>query len=91
MDNELETRFKRIEGDIIKLFTCTDNTNVWQGKYGEKIDTIEKSIDKMALSIQALLDKPQKRWDGVVNSSITAIVGGIIGVILTTIFYKGGA
>lgn len=79
MEKEIETRFERNEEDIRKLFRCTDETNRWQGKYGEKIDNI-------ADSIKALLDKPQKRWDMVVASAISAVVGGGIGAAILSIF-----
>ena len=89
MDSETSSRFERIEEDIKKLFTCTDNSNVWQGKYGEKIETIEKGIDKMTISIQELLNKPQRRWETVIASAISAVVGGGIAAIIARLFYVG--
>lgn len=89
MDSETSSRFERIEEDIKKLFTCTDNSNVWQGKYGEKIENIEKAMETLNTSIKELLSKPQKRWEMVIASAISAVVGGAIAAIIARLFYVG--
>jgi len=43
----------------------------------------------MTISIQELLNKPQRRWEMVVASAISAIVGGAIAAIIARLFYVG--
>lgn len=89
MERDTETRFERVEEDIKKLFVRTDETNRWQGRYGEKIENIEKSISGLMVSMQTLLDKPQKRWDMVVASAISAVVGSVITGSISLVLFKG--
>jgi len=86
MEKDIETRFERIEEDVRKLFRCTDETNRWQGRFGEKIENMEKSLFAMTSDIKSLLEKPQRRWDSAVASAISAIVGGVIGVMIASVF-----
>jgi len=86
MDKEIETRFERNEEDIRKLFKCTDESNRFQGRVEVKIENIEKSLATMTADIKSLLEKPQRRWDTLVTVAITALVSGVIGVMIASVF-----
>ena len=86
MDKEIETRFERNEDDIRKLFKCTDESNRFQGRMEEKMTNIEKSIDSIVMDVKTLLGKPQRRWDTIVTVAITALVSGVIGVMIASVF-----
>ena len=86
MEKEIETRFERNEEDIRKLFKCTDESNRFQGRVEVKIENIEKSLATMTADIKSLLDKPQRRWDTLVTVAITALVRGVIGVMIASVF-----
>lgn len=63
---------------------------VWQGKYGEKIDKIEADISRITKSIDKLLEVPARRWDTIVTVAITALVSCVIGAIVTAYIARGG-
>jgi hypothetical protein len=52
--------------DIEELFKRTNDSGKWQAKYGEKIEKIEKLVEK-------LTEAPAKRWDNIVTSVIIGI------------------
>ena len=80
-------RIERIESDIQVLYERTNETKIWQATYGEKISNIENNVKKMTESIEVLLGKPQRRWDMVVASAISAVVGGTLMAIVSRAFY----
>lgn len=90
MDEAINQRFERIEKDIASLYKRSGSMEVWQGKYGEKIDKIESDIGRLTQSIDKLLEIPSKRWDTIVTVAITALVSGVIGSIIASFIAKGG-
>ena len=85
MDEDVKCRLEKAEKAIDVLFERTNETKQWQSKYGEKIENIQNNVETLTKSIAEMLSKPQKRWDTVVSSAIAALVGGGIGVLVTTI------
>jgi thymidylate synthase len=67
----VQAMLEPILADIKELFKRTNDSGLWQAKYGEKIDKIEKLVEK-------LTEMPAKRWDSVVTVAITAIITGVI-------------
>ena len=49
-----------------------------------RISTMEGSVERIAKSVKELTEKPAKRWDGIVDKMITAIVTAFITYIVTT-------
>lgn len=47
------------------------------------------TIPNLTKEIEAIKNKPVKRYDQIITASITAIVGGIIGFAISMIFNKG--
>jgi thymidylate synthase len=67
----IQAMLEPVLADVKELFKRTNDSGLWQAKYGEKIDKIEKLVEK-------LTESPAKRWDMVVSVVITAIVTGAI-------------
>lgn len=43
-----------------------------------KLDSIEKKLDEMTVTVKALADKPAKRWESLVGYIISALVGAFM-------------
>jgi thymidylate synthase len=63
----IQAMLEPILEDIKELFKRTNDSGLWQAKYGEKIDKIEKLVEK-------LTETPAKRWDTIVTSFILGIL-----------------
>lgn len=76
--------------EVRAKFECfqSENTDVkiWQSKYGTKIENIDEKVNELTDSLKEVLSKPQHRWDTVVSSAISAVVGGGVGAIIATVF-----
>lgn len=77
----IQAMLEPILADIKELFKRTNDGSVWQAKYGEKIDTIEKNIEKLTKLIESMSKEPQKRWDTLVAAIITGFVAAVIAFI----------
>lgn len=51
-------------------------------KISAKLDFLAEKLDKMDGKVEALEQKPAKRWDGLITALISAAVGVIIGWIM---------
>ena len=74
LDESVKSAHKRIDG-IEKL-----TQSVYE--LAASIKTMQTSIINMSDRLKTVEEKPSKRWDLIVTSGITAIVGGLIGYIL---------
>ena len=72
--NELEEQQKQLN----KLVSAVAVLAEKQNKIGDDVDDIKKEV-------KALADKPVKRWDGVVDKIISAIIAAIMGYALARI------
>ena len=91
--------YKKEIGEEVKgLRAQIMKTVEWQGKYGERIDKLPEIMSMLITPINdrlvgvenkfnELLAKPQRRWDMVVASAISAIVGGTLMAIVSRVFY----
>ena len=50
-----------------------------------KLDSIEEKLDELAVNVKALADKPAKRWDGIVDKAVWAVLAAIIAFLLAKI------
>lgn len=48
----------------------------------EKLDSIDEKLDGLTESVKALTDKPGKRWDGLVDKAIWAVLAAVIAFLL---------
>lgn len=53
-----------------------------QSHQTEAIERIEKSVEKLDTKVEVLEHKPAKRWDGIVEKCLQAIVAGLIAFIM---------
>ena len=52
----------------------------------DAIEKIETNIDKIASAIENIKIVPAKKWDNLMSAVMVALVGGIVGFILSKIF-----
>ena len=67
------------ERRIAKLET---NTSVLE----EKIDRMEKNIEKILATLESLTAAPGQKWDRMTSAAVVAVVSGIVGVALGKLF-----
>lgn len=56
-----------------------------QSHQTESIKKIEENVEKLDTKVDALERKPGKRWEGIVEKIISALVGGLIVYLLAKI------
>lgn len=89
-----EHRFKQIEDDLKQLRekNSADHKEFYNrleadGKAmvesREDRKHINEKLDKIDVNVEALMQKPVKRYDTVVTSIITTVVGALIGFLLS--------
>lgn len=78
MDYVTYDEFTALKKEVEFLRAENNDSKVWQAKYGERIDTIYKLVEDLS-------SKPQKRWDTVIASFISAVIAAIVTVLATGI------
>ena len=51
----------------------------------QRMGTVERNISEVTVNVRTLMDKPGKRWDGVVEKALLVAVGAIVTWLLTQI------
>lgn len=51
----------------------------------QRMGTVEKNVAEMSVNVRTILDKPGKRWDGVVEKAILVVVGAVVAWLLSRI------
>ena len=69
--SEIYDRLRKVESD--------------QAVSRTKLDTITDKLDSLDGKMDTLLSKPGKRWEAVVAAVISAVVGGLIVLVMTKI------
>ena len=89
-----EHRFKQIEEDLKEL---REKNSKDHKEFYNRIESTEKSmvesvsdrkhinekLDKIDVNVEALMQKPAKRYDTVVTCIITTLIGAIVGFFLS--------
>lgn len=89
-----EHRFHQIEADLKEL---REKNSADHKEFYNRIESTEKAmvesmsdrkhinekLDKIDLNVEALMQKPVKRYDTVVAGIITAVVGALVGFLLS--------
>ena len=89
-----EHRFKQIEDDLKEL---REKNSKDHKEFFNRIEKTEKDmvesvgdrkhinekLDKIDLNVESLMQKPAKRYDTVVTGIITAVVGALVGFLLS--------
>lgn len=86
---EVEERSKANQHRIESLEKRQDNLEeltVTVKGLAIKEENIETTVKEIKTDVKNLTDKPAKRWDGVVEKGISAVVGGLIAYV----FFKLG-
>lgn len=89
-----EHRFKQIEDDLKEL---REKNSKDHKEFFNRIEKTEKDmvesvgdrkhinekLDKIDVNVESLMQKPAKRYDTVVTGIITAVVGALVGFLLS--------
>ena len=89
-----EHRFEQIENDLREL---REKNSTDHKEFYNRIESTEKSmvesasdrkhinekLDKIDVNVEALMQKPAKRYDTVVTCIITTFIGAIVGFLLS--------
>ena len=89
-----EHRFEQIEKDVREL---REKNSADHKEFYNRIESTEKSmvesvsdrkhinekLDKIDINVEALMQKPAKRYDTVVTCIITTLIGAIVGFLLS--------
>ena len=89
-----EHRFKQIEDDLKQL---REKNSADHKEFYNRIENVEKDmvesqgdrkhinekLDKIDVNVEALMQKPVKRYDTVVTCIITTLIGAIVGFLLS--------
>lgn len=89
-----EHRFEQIENDLREL---REKNSTDHKEFYNRIESTEKSmvesvsdrkhinekLDKIDVNVEALMQKPAKRYDTVVTCIITSLIGAIVGFLLS--------
>ena len=51
-------------------------------KLETKLDSIGEKLDELSLTVKALVDKPAKRWEGLVEKALWAVAAAVIAFLL---------
>lgn len=67
------------ERRIAKLET---NTSVLE----EKLDRMEKNVEKILATLEALTAAPGQKWDKMTSAAVVSLISGIVGLALGKLF-----
>ena len=51
----------------------------------QRMGTVERNISEVTVNVRALMDKPGKRLDGVVEKAILVVVGAVVAWLLAKV------
>lgn len=73
-----EGRIKKLEGEHEALQQLATSVAVM----AEQMKTMNTSVDKLTSKVDALEEKPAKRWDAVVDKIVWAVLAALIAFLL---------
>lgn len=93
-ENDFEHRFKLVEDDIKEL---KEKNSKDHKEFYNRIEDVEKAmvesasdrkhinekLDKIDTNVESLMQKPAKRYDAAVTSIISAVIGALVGFLLS--------
>lgn len=99
MDLEHEKRLTETEQRTKSNTKRLDKVEKWQADFGDLISTVkvladreervEKDVGEIKEAVQEIREKPGKRWDGVVDKIIFAVIGGLVTFLLVKLGIGG--
>ena len=84
----IDERSKRNEGRIKALEQRQDDLDKLVGAIGciqQEQEHIKADVNEIKSDVKSLAEKPARRWDDAVKIVMTALIGGIVGFILSSI------
>lgn len=81
--DELDRRITTCEERITALENGQNHINIELAKISILIENVQRSIDELKTDMNELKAKPSKKWDIVITAAITAIVSGLVTLMLT--------
>lgn len=81
----LDALEKKVEADHKEFYNRIGALERSSAVTAERYDTIVEKIDGIAESVEILTAAPGKRWNGVVDKAVFAIIGAVMTYILTNI------
>ena len=51
----------------------------------QRMGMVEKNVSEMTVNVRTLMEKPGKRWDGIVEKAILVVVGAVVAWILAKV------
>ena len=73
-----EGRIKKLEGEHDALHKLATSVAVM----AEQLKNVDQNVSKLTSEVEEIKEKPAKRWDGLVNNIIWAVVGAVLAFIL---------
>lgn len=99
MDLEHEKRLTETEQRSKSNTKRLDTVEKWQADFSDLISTVkvlanreervEKDVGEIKEAVQEIREKPGKRWDGVVDKIIFAVIGGLVTFLLVKLGIGG--
>jgi predicted nucleic acid-binding Zn-ribbon protein len=99
MDLEHEKRLTETEQRSKSNTKRLDTVEKWQADFSDLISTVkvlanreervEKDVGEIKEAVQEIREKPGKRWDGVVDKVIFAVIGGVVTFLLVKLGIGG--
>ena len=51
----------------------------------QRMGTVERNISEVTVNVRTLMEKPGKRWDGIVEKAILVVVGAVVAWLLAKV------
>lgn len=87
IDQRSKSNTKRLDEHDIKIAKLSD-VYVALTQVSDKVNVIDDDVKEIKGDLQIIKEKPTKRYEQIVGYILSAIVGGIIGLIFTLIGLK---
>lgn len=84
LEVNVKAAFKRID-EQKALVDSVHSLALSTERIAHKLDEACKDIGDMQRDVDAMKEKPGKRWDQVASSGIAAIVGSVVGAVLALV------
>jgi len=72
------SRFERLEKDVEKLKDANSQDSLKLVRIEEQLKTLTEKFERLEAQITQLLQQPQKRWDLVTASVVTAAISAVV-------------
>ena len=72
-----EGRIKKLESESEALHQLATSVAVM----AEQLQTMNSNVIKLTDDVECLKDKPAKRWDGIVDKFLVAVIAALVGFI----------